>query len=232
LIRFAAPADQESPIDARPMEIVGIAPPIRDDLFDRDAAPTIYVPSGTNYRAMMNMHVRVAQPGAEAAVLDAIRRRLREADPGLPVTEATTMQAFHDGSMELWAVSAGGRMFVLFGILALLLAIVGLYGVKSYLVAQRTREIGIRMALGADRGAIMRMVMRDGAALTAAGIAVGLPLAALLGRALASLLYDVRPLDSLVFGAASLLLGAAAMAATYVPARRATRITPITALRT
>jgi hypothetical protein len=85
--------------------------------------------------------------------------------------------------------------------LALLLAVVGLYGVKSYLVAQRTREIGIRMALGADRGAVMRMVMREGAALAGAGIATGLPLAALLGRTLGGLLYGVRPLDPAVFAA-------------------------------
>ena len=231
MVRFVPQGGEDAPTDPRPMEIVGIAPPIRDDLFDRDATPTIYVPAGANYRAMMNIHVRVAQPGAEATVLDAIRRRLRSADPGLPVTATTTMQAFHDRSIELWAVSAGGRLFVVFGMLDLLLAIVGLYGVKSYLVAERTREIGIRMALGADRSVVMRMVMKEGAALAAAGMAIGLPLAALLGRALASLLYGVRPLDPLVFASAPLILGVAAMIATYLPARRATRVTPMTALR-
>lgn len=230
LIRFVSRPDQ-APIDARPVEIVGIAPPIRDDLFDRGAAPTVYVPSGANYRAMMNIHVRLAEPGADISMLDAIRRALRDTDPGLPVIETTTMQAFHDRSIELWAVSAGGRMFLLFGVLALLLAVVGLYGVKSYLVAQRTREIGIRMALGADRGTVIRMVLREGAMLTLVGVMVGLPLGAVLGRALASLLYNVRPLDPIVFTAAPLLLAIAALIATYLPARRATRVPPMTALR-
>jgi predicted permease len=232
MIGFVPQAGQNGPVDTRPMQIVGIAPPVRDDLFDRGATPTVYVPSGPNYRAMMNIHVRIAQPGAEGAALDTIRRGLRQADPALPVTETTTMQAFHDRSIELWAVSAGGRLFVLFGVVALLLAVAGLYGVKSYLVAQRTREIGIRIALGADRGAVMRMILREGATIAAIGIAVGLPLAALLGRALGALLYGVRPMDPLVFSIAPLLLGVAALFATYLPARRATRVSPIAALRT
>src|SRR3954464_6869915 len=109
------------------------------------------------------------------------------------------MTAFHDRSIELWAVRSGGRLFLSFGLLALLLAVVGLYGVKSYIVSQRTREIGIRMALGARPGDVLAMMLKEGAALAAAGIAIGLPLAALLGVALSILLYDVKPLDPVVF---------------------------------
>jgi ABC-type antimicrobial peptide transport system permease subunit len=141
------------------------------------------------------------------------------------------MHAFHDQSIELWAVKAGGRLFLVFGVLALLLAVVGLYGVKSYIVSQRTREIGIRMALGARPADVLAMVLREGAALSAAGVALGLPLAALLGFALSSLLYDVKPLDPVVFLAAPALLALAALVATWLPARRATRVTPLTALR-
>ena len=123
-------------------------------------------------------------------------------------------------------------MFLTFGLLALLLAVVGLYGVKSYVVSQRTREIGIRMALGARPADVLGMVLREGAVLSAVGVALGLPLAALLGFALSSLLYDVKPLDPIVFLSAPALLAVAALAATWLPARRATRVTPLTALRT
>jgi len=142
------------------------------------------------------------------------------------------MHAFHDRSLELWAVRAGGRMFLTFGLLALLLAVVGLYGVKSYVVSQRTREIGIRMALGAKPADVLAMVLREGAVLSAVGVALGLPLAALLGFALSSLLYDVKPLDPLVFISAPAALTVAALVASWLPARRATRVTPLTALRT
>src|SRR5439155_24873107 len=103
-------------------------------------------------------------------------------------------------------VRAGGRMFLVFGVLALVLAVVGLYGVKSYVVSQRTREIGIRMALGARPGDVLAMVLREGGALSAVGVALGLPLSALLGMAPSSLLYDVTPLDPVVFASAPVFL--------------------------
>jgi putative ABC transport system permease protein len=156
---------------------------------------------------------------------------VRGVDPRLPILQATTLQGFHDRSLGLWVVSAAGRMFMIFGLLALLLAVVGLYGVKSYLVSQRTREIGIRVALGARPGDVLGMVLREGAALAAVGVGVGLPLAALVGMALGSLLYDVKPLDPIVFLTSPVLLALAAMVATWLPARRATRVTPLTALR-
>jgi ABC-type antimicrobial peptide transport system permease subunit len=218
-------------MDRQPLEIVGVAAPIRDQLFDREAGPAIYVPSGRNYRANTSIHVRVAQAGAEADVLASVRQTLRDLDPRLPIVTATTMHAFHEQSLELWAVRSGGRLFLTFGVLALLLAVVGLYGVKSYVVSQRTREIGVRMALGAKPSDVLSMVLKEGALLAVAGVALGLPLAALLGFGMSSLLYDVKPLDPVVFVSAPLLLGLASLAATLLPARRATRVTPLTALR-
>ena len=152
-------------------------------------------------------------------------------DPHLPVIAATTMASFHDRSIELWAVRAGGRLFLLFGVVALTLAVVGLYGVKAYVVSQRTREIGVRMALGADRGDVLRMMLREGAALAGIGIAIGLPLAAGLGKLLGAMLYEVKPLDPLVFVSAPVLLAIAALVATWIPARRATKVSPMSALR-
>jgi predicted permease len=231
MVRYSARPGEGTKNDGQPMEIVGIAAPIRDQLFDREAGPAVYEPWGRNYRGNMFLHVRVAQAGADAELLAAIRREMRAFDPKLPVLQATTMSAFHDRSIELWAVQSGGRLFLIFGVLALLLAVVGLYGVKSYIVSQRTREIGIRMALGARPGDVLAMVLREGAVLSAVGVALGLPLAALLGFALSSVLYEVKPLDPVVFLTAPGVLALAALIATWLPARRATRVTPLTALR-
>ncbi|HTI39789.1 MAG TPA: ABC transporter permease [Vicinamibacterales bacterium] len=230
-IRFQDGEELQAQFDTQPMQVVGIAPPIRDELFDREAGPAIYLPSGRAYRAMTNIHVRLAQPGTDATALASIRQALRSLDPRLPVISATTMAAFHDRSIELWAVRAGGRLFLLFGVLALALAVVGLYGVKSYVVSQRTREIGVRMALGADRTDVLRMMLKEGAVLAGVGIAIGLPLAAGLGRLLSSMLYDVKPLDPIVFASAPALLALAALLATWIPARRATKVSPLSALR-
>jgi predicted permease len=232
MIRYTERPGEAAREDRQPMEIVGVAAPIRDELFDREGGPAIYEPSGRKYRGNMFIHARAARGGTERELLQTIRTGIRAYDPQLPLVQATTMQAFHDRSLELWAVRAGGRMFLTFGLLALLLAVVGLYGVKSYVVSQRTREIGIRMALGAKPGDVLRMVLKEGAVLSAVGVALGLPLAALLGFALSSLLYDVKPLDPVVFATAPTLLALAALAATWLPARRATRVTPLTALRT
>jgi predicted permease len=230
-IRFADTPGRSESFEAQTMQIVGVAAPIRDELFDREAGPAIYVPMGRNYRANVSLHVRIARAGSEGDVLAAVRQSLRDLDPRLPIVTATTMHAFHDRSLELWAVRSGGRLFLTFGLLALLLAVVGLYGVKSYVVSQRTREIGVRMALGARPQDVMALVLREGALIAGIGVAVGLPLAALLGVALSSLLFEVRPLDPIVFATAPAVLAAASLVATWLPARRAMRVTPLTALR-
>jgi ABC-type antimicrobial peptide transport system permease subunit len=122
-------------------------------------------------------------------------------------------------------------LFSVFGGLALGLAVVGLYGVKAYSVARRTREIGIRMALGAQPGMVLRMIMREGAIMLCTGIALGLLLAAATGKILSGILYEVGALDPVAFTAAPILLAAAALVATWLPARRATHINPMVALR-
>jgi predicted permease len=219
--------------DGEPMEIVGIAPGVRDTLFDSAPVPHVYVPTGRHYRAGLNVHVRMRDGSAtaESNALAAIRRELAQLDASLPVLELQPMRRFHDRSLELWAVRAGGNVVISLGALALLLAVVGVYGVKSYVVSQRAREFGIRVAVGARPADVLWLVMRDGLSLTAAGLAIGLPLAALAGLALSRLLYEVSPLDPVVFVVAPLALALTASVASWLPARRATRIAPITALR-
>jgi ABC-type antimicrobial peptide transport system permease subunit len=170
--------------------------------------------------------------GAESAALSAIREQLSRVDAQLPIVDLMPMRRFHDRSLELWAVRTGGKVVMTFGGLALLLALAGVYGVKSYIVSQRTREFGIRVAVGARPADVLWLVLRDGLRLTGIGLAVGLPLAALAGLGLSRMLYEVSPLDPLVFVAGPVVLAAAAMLAAWIPARRAMRVAPVTALRT
>jgi len=232
MIRFV-PRNGEPYIDHEPMQIVGVAPTIREELMDQGEDAHIYVPYGPNYRPAMNLHVRTASGDEQsmATALAALRREFREIDPRLPVLELTTFRRFHENGLELWAVRTGGRMLMLVGMLALGLAVAGVYGIKSYLVSRRTREIGIRMALGARPGNVLGMVMRESAGLTLAGLLAGIPVALAAGRLLSSILYDVSGFDPIVFVTAPAILAAASLFASYIPARRATRINPLSALR-
>jgi putative ABC transport system permease protein len=132
----------------------------------------------------------------------------------------------------LWMLGAGANMFLTFGALALFMSVIGVYGVKAYIVARRTREIGIRVALGATGGDVARLVIRDGVVLTAAGILLGVGLSALAGGAIRSMLFGDSRFDAPVVLGAAVVLTAAALLASWLPARRATRIAPTVALRT
>ena len=165
-------------------------------------------------------------------MLGTLRQTIRAADERVPVLEVRTLRQQRDGNLMLWGVNTGARLFSVFGGVALLLAIIGVYGVKSYVVSRRTREIGIRMALGATSSDVLWLVLREGLTLTLAGVGVGLLFAWAVARAVSGLLYEVSALDPLVFAVAPAVLAASAMAASYLPARRATRVLPLTALRT
>jgi predicted permease len=216
-----------------PYQVVGVVAGVRHDLFDKVPTPHLYVPFGQTYRGSMNLHVRVAtaSEAVEAAMLGTLRQLIRDADPGVPVMSMKTLRQHRDDSIPLWAVNTGARLFTVFGGVALLLAVIGVYGVKSYVVSRRTREIGIRMALGATAGDVLWLVLREGMTLTSVGISLGLLLAWGVAKGVSGMLYQVSALDPIVFAAAPVLLGAAAMVATYLPARRATQVVPLSALR-
>ena len=211
--------------------IVGVVTGVRHDLVDRTPVAHVYLPTGQHYRGHVYMHVRLAGEGVETAMFGALREAIRAADPRLPVLQMLTLRQQRDRNLMLWAVNSGARLFSVFAAVALLLAIIGVYGVKSYVVSRRTREIGIRMALGATRSSVLWLVLREGLTLTLAGIGVGLLLAWGVARALSGLLYEVNALDPLVFAVAPVVLAASALAASYIPALRATRVLPLTALR-
>jgi ABC-type antimicrobial peptide transport system permease subunit len=147
------------------------------------------------------------------------------------VISIQTYKRFHEEGLVLWFIKTAARLFAVFGALALFLAVIGIYGVKSYIVARRTREIGIRMALGADARKVLWMVLREGLFLTGLGLAVGLALSVIVGLGLRGMIYGVQAIDPLAFTLAPLFLALAAVGACYLPARRATKVQPMAALR-
>jgi predicted permease len=214
------------------LTIVGVVPGTTQDILDFEPESQIYVPYGPRFRAAMVLHVGIAAQVDEAAMLRAVQRELRRLDDQLPILTARTMAAQRDASIPRWAVRAAAEIVGLFGALALLIAAIGVYGLEAYEVARRTRELGIRMALGATNGDIMRLVLRRGFKAAAAGLLLGLLLAVAIGRLVSSVLYRVSPLDPAALAAAVMVLAAATLLACYIPARRATRIATLDALRT
>jgi putative ABC transport system permease protein len=229
MIRVARSPDE--PQSTTSLEIVGVAPPIREELLDRVPPPHVYVPFGGNYQAGMFLFVRSAGQVSDVSAVDALRKEIRLADARLPMLSLSTMQAFHDKGLELWALKTGAQLFTILGLLALLLALVGVYAVKSYVVSQRTREIGIRMALGASGSDVLRLILRDGLFLTGAGVAIGLPLAIVVSIAFTKVFVEIGGFDPAVVSTATIVLALTATLAGAVPARRATKIQPLRALQ-
>jgi predicted permease len=228
-LQFAA--DDEEVGSGRAVQIVGLVKATRHDLFEREPEPHLYLPSGQAYVSTMHLHVRAAQGTSPDGLVDPVRREVRAIAPTLPLFTVSTLEAHREGSIALWFLRTAARLFVVLGVAAAFLAIVGLYGVKSYLVSRRTREFGVRQALGATPALIVRQVFREGFGLTLGGLLFGLGLGALLGRVLSVVLYQVSPFDPVSLGAAALLLLSAAALAAWVPARRAGRIEPMVAMR-
>ena len=215
-------------------EIIGIVPHTRYSLFEKDPEGAIFLAFASGFQSDVFFHLKFA-PGARGdavATTDLLRRTVREIDSTVPILELKTFSQHLDSNLQLWLVRAAATLFTVFGAVALVLAVVGVYGVKAYSVARRTREIGIRMALGAQRQTVQWMILREGFIMLGGGIVIGLLLAIATGRLLSGILYEVSALDPLAFTTAPLVLGAAAVLATWLPARRATRVNPMVALRT
>ncbi|HEY4283986.1 MAG TPA: FtsX-like permease family protein, partial [Chthoniobacterales bacterium] len=216
------------------IEIIGIVPPTRHALFEKEPAGAIYLPFARGFQSDVSFFIRFRSltKGSAAPTADLLRRTVQEVDASIPIISLKTFQQHLDADFQLWIVRAGAAMFAIFGGLALLLAVIGLYGIKAYSVARRTREIGIRMALGARPSAVLQMIMREGSIMLLSGVAIGLLLAMGAGKVLSSILYGVGALDPVAFVTAPVLLAIAALIATWIPARRATRVNPMVALRT
>jgi predicted permease len=221
------PGSRPNPLPAPWARIVGIVGDVKTQALDLDERPTLYRPLFQAPLRNVTLVVRGERTPQELAA--AVESEVRAIDPEVPIYAVRTM----DEAMSKTVAERrfAMRLLGLFAVVALLLSAIGLYGVVAYSVAQRGREIGIRIALGARPADVRRMLLREGARLTALGVCLGLGGALLLTRLMSSLLYGVGPRDPVTFLLVPGVLAAVALAATDLPARRASRVDPVRALR-
>jgi predicted permease len=207
-------------------EVVGIAKDSKYNFIGEEETPFIYQATTQVYQPQLSLFVKAAQP---QSVLGTVRGEVQQLDRNLPLTGVFTLGEIF--AQALWAPRMAASLLATFAGLSLVLSVIGIYGVMAYSVSQRTRELGIRMALGASRADVLRLVVVQGLRLTMMGVVLGLAVSFALTRLVVSLLYSVSPTDIVTFTVVPLLLAAAALAASYLPALRATRIDPMVALR-
>jgi predicted permease len=209
------------------MRIVGVARDGKYFNIAEDPRSFIWTPLTQDYNSSGSIVVRTA--GNPEPVFAAVRGEVQALDPNLPLFDVKTLTEHM--RLALFPSKIAAMVLGVFGLVALLLSAIGIYGITSYAVSQRTHEIGIRMALGAQLGDVLRLVLNHGLKLTLIGAAIGLIGAYLATRAITSVLYGVSATDPLTFISVSVLLIGVALFACYVPARRATRVDPLIALR-
>ncbi len=215
---------------AAPMQIVGVVEDLREGQLDQAFRAVMYLPFHQNPNTFFALSVLVAA-GNENAGIAAVRSEIRQLDPDIAFMKPSTMTKMITDSPSAYMHRSSAWLVGAFAAIALLLCIVGLYGVVAYSVSQRTREIGVRIALGAGTGSVYKMVLREAAWLTSAGLLIGLAFAVGLARYLEGLLFGVTSWDVSTLCAVAVVLGSAAMTASFFPARRAASVNPIEALR-
>lgn len=209
------------------VEIVGIAGDVKFSSLDAETRPSVYLPMPQLALGQMTLLVRT--PLDPLSLAPSVAAAVREIDPTLPLGDVRTMDDIV--SATLARPRAISVLLAAFAGIALLLAGVGVYGVMAYSVSQRTQEIGVRMALGATMASVQRMVLGQAMRLVLAGLGIGLAAAAALAQLLRGQLFEIEPLDPVTFASTAGVLAAVATLASYLPARRATRIAPLEALR-
>jgi predicted lysophospholipase L1 biosynthesis ABC-type transport system permease subunit len=214
---------------ARDMEIVGVARNASYGYLKREIPPVVYMPFNQGFPLPNDMMFALRTAGDPLAFVGTVREIVHQADSRLPLSNVRTQQGEIDDQVRQETILA--ELCTAFAVLALTIACVGLYGTISYTVARRTGEIGIRMALGAQRGPVLWMVLREVIVLAAVGLAVSLPIALGTSKFVESFLFGMKPNDPLALGLAVIILLFAALLAGGLPARRAAHIDPMTALR-
>ena len=220
---------RDKPIDrpTRYAEVVGVVRDSKEKDLTADPRPALYLPLLQNYTPELTLHARTATPSQ--TLLAAVRREAQLLDPQLPLYNLGTLAQQKDGSLYIEHLAAA--LLTLFGLLALSLAAVGIYGVLSYAVTERTREMGIRLALGARPRDLLQLVVLQGMMLTLIGLVIGVGASFALTRLIAKLPFGVSATDPLTFIVIPLLLAGVALLACWIPAWRATRVDPLAALR-
>ena len=208
-------------------EIVGVVRDSKYGSLGEPALPVAYLPVAQNHETGMTLYARTTVP--PASIVGSLRREIQAIEPNLPVPNIQTMTQTIGTS--LYAARMGAWLLAVFGGLALLLAAIGIYGVLSFSISTRTREMGIRLALGAETGRVFLLVVRDGMLLVGIGIIIGISVGLAGARSLTTFLYAVPAWDVPTFAATTVVLAAVAFLACVIPARRAMRVAPITALR-
>jgi hypothetical protein len=231
LIQFVGRVDGVRAAENPPLRVVGIISSVKHSLGNPRPAKHVYVPLGQHYESAMTLQIRLAGEGGERAMVGTIARVVREVDERLPVLRVATWRDHFGADVEASLYRVGAGVFSVFAAIALLLAVLGVYGVKSYVVSHRTREFGIRIAIGAEPRVLLWQVLREGARITAIGIGIGLLLAVGAGQFLQGILYGVNSIEPVVLVTAPLILLAASLLASYVPALRATKVDPTVTLR-
>jgi putative ABC transport system permease protein len=216
-------------IEDNTVTVVGVVGDGRYNQVWEQPSAMIFRPLAQNVPTSATVAVRTTRAPSEMAA--AVRAAIRRVDPDVAPYDVRTMREHLDMGNAFFPFRIGAFVTGLFGSVGLLLASIGLYGMVAYHVSQRTQEIGVRMALGARSGDIIKGVLFDGGRIAVIGIAIGAVLAAVVARLLKALLLDVSPFDPLTYGAVSALLMLIALVASFVPARRATRVDPVAALR-
>jgi putative ABC transport system permease protein len=209
------------------LQIVGVVKTTNYQTLGEPPQSCVYIPLRQNYSDSMVLYVRTERD--PSTIFPAVQGEIRNIDSALPVEDMRTGTKIIE--QALWGAKIGVGLLGVFGLLALGLAAVGLYGIMAYSVNQRRREIGVRMALGAGQGSVSLLVLRQGMSVVLSGMAIGVVLALLLGRVLARFLYGVSGGDLVSLGTAALVLLGVAFVACYLPARSASRVDPLVALR-
>lgn len=218
----ADPVGRTFRLDSTVVRIVGVASTARIRMLGEEPRPFVYQPYAQRYVSAPTLLVRVAGDPAQTAL--AALRTARRLDPDVIVIESNTLERYM--AAQVLPARLGATVFAAFAALALTLAIIGIYGVVSYAVARRTREVGIRLSLGANGPAVIRLMMRDGILLVLIGTVLGTALALAAGRLLAGFLFGVRPLDPVTLTAVPIIIVATGAIAAFIPARRASRVQP------
>lgn len=227
--RIQFKSDRDRAEDDVPLEVVGIVPHTRRDLFEREPVGAVYVPFAQGFSSNVYFHVRPERPSDRLE--DLVRREIREAGPGIPIFSVRTFAAHVSGAAEYWMLRLSSSAFSFFGGMAMVVALVGLYGVTAYTVARRTKEIGVRIAVGAKPAEVLRLILTESFATVSGGVVIGWLLGAGMGQVMASTFVDFSAFDPWVFALVPIGFVAASLGAAYVPARRATEVNPVTALR-